>query len=145
MNPKKVVLFIDDEPQPSRYYREALQERGYAVEYCRTAESGVSYLEKRAAEVDVIVLDMMMPTPKGVPTAETEDGQLTGVWLLKKCRDVIEAGRFPVLVLTNSKRVALEALIIEQVTPLDWRLLVRTKNTEVTAQGLPDIIDEMLR
>ena len=51
---------------------------------------GLKFIRERSEEINIVILDIMMPTPKGVDEAETNAGQDTGIWLLLKARAVIE-------------------------------------------------------
>ena len=142
--PKSHVLFVDDEPLPSQTYRDGLEESGFTIEYRSCADTGLEYLRDRYAEIDVVVLDMMMPTPKGVSTAATSDGQTTGIWFLLQCREIIETNVLPIYVLTNRGKKTLAGLIADQVLPINWVLEIGTKYADVTPQTLPGELQKLL-
>jgi len=78
--PRKVtVLFIDDETYFATYYVEAAEEAKYEVVYHDTANGGLDYIREFGGQIDLIVLDIMMPTPKGVSAAATNNGLDTGI------------------------------------------------------------------
>lgn len=97
----KHVLFVDDD----RFYAYAWIEKlrsgnDFEVEHRKDAQSALDRVQTRP-ELDCVVLDVMMPTPEGVGTAETAEGFETGIWFLEQIADVVRRSPLPVVVLTN--------------------------------------------
>ena len=69
----KHVMVIDDAALVRRYYREALEAAGFAVE---EAMNGLEALEKLLiAPVDLLIVDVNMPQMDGLTFIETLRGQ----------------------------------------------------------------------
>jgi CheY-like chemotaxis protein len=138
------VLFIDDETNFATNYLDALTEFGYEVIHRDSADGGLAYLHNHAVEIDLVVLDIQMPTPIGVTSVATNDGLDTGIWLLGEARDLLEESTLPVLVLSNRAKVALEGLIAEKVMLLNQRLVRVTTKTVTSAKKLPPMVQSIL-
>jgi len=95
------ILFIDDEIFHSKRYRERLEEEGFEVLFVTKADVALDTLRSKALEIDLVVLDFMMPTPPSVSSTLTSDGQATGRWFLIECRDCLRDHKIPLLILTN--------------------------------------------
>jgi CheY-like chemotaxis protein len=93
------ILLIDDDLAPMHYYLRALGEAGYTVEHTRNASEALEFLNTKAHEVHLIILDVMMPGGKTFAGEKTDEGMTTGLLLLKKIKT--KWPMLPVLILTN--------------------------------------------
>lgn len=59
------VLIVDDEVEVRRFIQVALERRGYHVLLAEDGLAGVEAFEAHRAEVDLVVLDMIMPRLDG--------------------------------------------------------------------------------
>ena len=98
---KKLVLLIDDDRLPMKYYVMAFQQEGFKVKQCLEPDSALDYVQKKGSEIDAIILDIMMPPGETYKNEDTNEGLITGVFLLKGLRKCCPA--VPVVVLTNVK------------------------------------------
>jgi len=98
---KPKLLFVDDEKYFSTRYLEALAEN-FEVEHRAGAGEALQYLKHEGLPA-AMVLDIMMPTPQGVPESETNHGLDTGIWLLKELKSIWNPWRLPVFILTNRR------------------------------------------
>lgn len=57
------ILVIEDDPLVQRVLRLQLESRGCTVTICTTGEAGIDVA--RSAELDLIILDLMMPAMSG--------------------------------------------------------------------------------
>ena len=73
MSDSKRVLIIDDEPEFSRFVERVASDLGYRAVVAATAEAFRS--EYRAAQPDVIVLDIVMPDQDGIELVQWLIGQ----------------------------------------------------------------------
>ena len=60
------ILVIDDEDQPRRMLREALEQAGYEVVEARDGQEGLQ--RYHAAPTDLIITDILMPGKEGLET-----------------------------------------------------------------------------
>ena len=97
---EKLVLIVDDDRLPMRFYVRALEQKGFAVKHCLDSESALDFVKKEGAAIRIVILDIMMP-PGTYSAEETNEGLRTGFFLLKDLRK--ECPNVPVLVLTNVK------------------------------------------
>ena len=59
------VLLVDDETPIRKLLSDVLRPRGYAVTQCCSGSEAVEYYSRHAAEVDLVVMDVMMPGLNG--------------------------------------------------------------------------------
>ena len=59
------VLLVDDEAPIRKLISDVLRPRGYTVTQCCGGSEAVEYYSRHAAEVDLVVMDMMMPGMNG--------------------------------------------------------------------------------
>jgi CheY-like chemotaxis protein len=133
----KTVLFLDDDPYWSQNYRESLQKE-FAVVYKSTADGAIAELSTNKDGIDGLIIDVMMDTPDSVDTTETEDGLMTGIWILEKIKSTIIERQLPVVVLTNRQK----KLVVDAVQQLEYpkgQVVVYTK-AEMSAKQLPSLM-----
>ena len=100
-----LVMLIDDDKEPMKYYVMALESEGHEVIQLFGPDETIEHLkEKDNPRPDVIILDIMMPPGRHYEgNAECKEGTRTGILvypeLSKWCPEV------PVLVLTNHRGV----------------------------------------
>lgn len=58
------LLLVEDSPSQAAFYRDALEEAGYAVKVCTTGEEGLESL--RAERPSLVLLDMQLPGLDGL-------------------------------------------------------------------------------
>lgn len=120
----KRVLFVDDEPFYADPFIRVLNNH-VDVYFFRDAASASLALEEIASD-SFLVIDVMMPPPTLDVAFETEDGQVTGLWLLRKHKARLLAKNIPVLVLTNKDIDVVEYYINENGL-LDLNIQLRSK------------------
>ncbi len=59
------ILVVDDEDDVREVTSETLKDLGYAVVTCSNGEEAVHYYESRAREIDLVILDIIMPKMGG--------------------------------------------------------------------------------
>ncbi len=98
-----MILFIDDEKRYVKNYIEALEEVGFEVNYINNVGDALEFIKsEESKKIELIVLDVMMPSGKIFTNEETDEGLNTGIGFYKKFRD-----NFPntkVFMLTNVTR-----------------------------------------
>jgi len=90
---------IDDEQRETNSYVDELRFSGYQVQFERDTDRAIQYLKDHLAEIELLILDIMMPPGRVLANADTRNGLRTGVHLLALIREMTET--LPVLVLTN--------------------------------------------
>ena len=94
-----MILFVDDEPRYSRPYLDKLCQQ-YEVTYTGIIDDVMRLLrEAGPGEVELLILDIMMPPSESFSDADTRDGLDTGIELFNRVRE--KHPRLPVIVLTN--------------------------------------------
>jgi len=59
------VLLVDDEAPIRKLISDVLRPRGYTVTQCCSGNEAVEYYSRHAAEVDLVITDIMMPGMNG--------------------------------------------------------------------------------
>jgi CheY-like chemotaxis protein len=62
------ILFVDDEVLVAEVTRETLAAAGHQVEVCRDGVEAVTYYQEHWQEMDLVLLDMVMPRMGGRET-----------------------------------------------------------------------------
>ncbi len=109
-----MILMIDDEQKYVQAYIDDMME-AFEVVFEDNVDAGFATLQERLADIDLLILDIMMPAGKHRTSAETSYGLRTGLSLYKEVRQL--APRLPIVVLTNVNDAKLEA---ELAQPLVW-------------------------
>ncbi len=100
-----MILFVDDEKRGIESYKEELDlqlkeslhtER---TEWAGNVDDALLLFEERAAEISLLVLDIMMPPGKSFGMDETQQGRRTGERFYERVRQ--RAPDLPVMILTN--------------------------------------------
>ena len=97
---------IDDEQRETNSYVDELRFSGYQVQFERDTDRAIQYLKNHLAEIELLILDIMMPPGQTLAKADTRNGLRTGVQLYALIREF--APDLPVLVLTNVSDHAVE-------------------------------------
>lgn len=73
-----MIMMVDDEDRRMDIYRLELADVGYRVELFKNVDAALQTLEARLTEVQLLVLDVMMPPGITFKDADTLDGLRTG-------------------------------------------------------------------
>ncbi|MBZ8178959.1 DNA-binding transcriptional response regulator [Oscillatoria salina] len=96
-----MILFIDDEPRKVKHYIEELELSGYQVKFKDNVDDALNFWEERKQEINLIVLDVMMPIKDNcdeVVTQESEYGLKTGIYFYRK---YLKSQDIPVILFTH--------------------------------------------
>lgn len=94
-----MILFIDEEPKWVEVYQRELRDSGYQVVPATSTDEALSLLSAHQDQVELIILDIMMPAGPALRDANTERGRRTGVFLYRELRRL--APDVPFIILTN--------------------------------------------
>lgn len=95
-----MILFIDDEKRRMRSYVQELELSSYTVEFKSDVDSALEYFENNKKEVELIILDIMMPTGKKFfNDNQSENGLRTGICFYQEIRK--RATKLPIIIFTN--------------------------------------------
>lgn len=95
-----MILFIDDEPRYVVAFQDELtQDKEYQVMLISDVDKAIAFLSEHREEVELVILDIMMPPGRALRDAETKRGRRTGVPLYAALRAV--ASDLPFIILTN--------------------------------------------
>ena len=98
-----MILFIDDEPRIMDSYRLYLERQltpdGYQIAFYSNVDEALEYFESHLDEVDLIILDIMMPPGERFSGNKTNGGLKTGLFFYEKIRE--SSPDLPVVIFTN--------------------------------------------
>jgi len=109
------IILIDDDHGPMDYYVEALQMKGFEIKHIDTADEAWEMLDPKSKmkEPSLFVIDIMMPYGRYLTSPQTNEGMLTGVFLVERCR-----AKFPkveIVCLTNLRPAVIREQLPEDV------------------------------
>lgn len=83
------ILLVEDEPQIADFIARGLSENGHSVDIARDGEEALEW--PSAADFDIIILDVMLPSIDGIEVCRTLRGQgLRTPILMLTARDAVE-------------------------------------------------------
>lgn len=83
------ILLVEDEPQIADFIARGLSESGHSVDIARDGEEALEW--PTAADFDIIILDVMLPSIDGIEVCRTLRGQgLRTPILMLTARDAVE-------------------------------------------------------
>jgi len=93
------ILFVDDESREMDSFRLELVMTGHEVAFKTKTDDAWKYFEENLAGIDMLILDIMMPSGSLLNDEDTENGLRTGILFFQKLRE--KEPRMPVVILTN--------------------------------------------
>jgi CheY-like chemotaxis protein len=93
-----MIVYLEDE-DASNLYRDEFIERGIQIIVHRDVTEGWNALAGNA-DVDVVILDVMMPPGKMFDLDSTKQGLLTGIHFYRRLR--AQNAELPIFILTNN-------------------------------------------
>jgi CheY-like chemotaxis protein len=94
-----MILMVDDERRQMDSHYLELRYSGYDVEYFTGVDDALRALEARGDQVDLLILDIMMPPGAAFKDADTKQGLRTGVRFFERVR--ADRPNLPVIIFTN--------------------------------------------
>lgn len=94
-----MILFIDDEEYYVRAYIDELTDARHEVLFRNRVDDAVNWYKDHSHEVDVIIVDIMMPPGRTFGSSDRSGGLRTGFLLYEWFRQ--RDARVPIIVLTN--------------------------------------------
>jgi CheY-like chemotaxis protein len=103
-----MILLVDDEKRYMDSYAEELELQAFAVTVKRDVDDAWRFLEQHLVDIELLILDIMMPPGEFLMDADTNKGLRTGVRFFERARQLSSA--LPIIVLTNVS----DAAVVEQ-------------------------------
>lgn len=94
-----MILLIDEEPRYVGTYIEELRDVGYDVIYATQVDEALAILKTKAASIELVILDVMMPAGSAFKDEDTVLGTKTGLFFFRRLREIEQ--QLPVIILTN--------------------------------------------
>lgn len=128
-----MILFVDDEERRVKSYIQEFQYSGYQVEFRSDVDSALDFFYEKYKQIELLVLDVMMPPGIAFKDFDTKYGLRTGIALYRKIRG--ENFTCPILFLTNvsshsENELDLDknTLFLEKEDYLPFQLVDQVKN-----------------
>src|SRR5689334_685673 len=93
-----MILFVDDEQRRMGAFIEEL-ERSFEVCFIKEVDEALFFFEENVTSIDLLILDIMMPSGHVFRDVDTQYGLITGVYFYDRIRQW--APDLPVIILTN--------------------------------------------
>jgi CheY-like chemotaxis protein len=84
-----MILFVDDDPRSIRPYCDELELRGFECALVASVDEATRTLRRRKADIELVVLDMMMPSGKTYAAEDHDGGLRTGALFYRTLRNVL--------------------------------------------------------
>ena len=94
-----MILFIDDEEKRVETYLQELTLARKEVSFQYNVDKALAFFKKNAANIDLVILDIMMPFGDAFTPEETKQGLRTGLSVYQRIRE--RSSDLPMLILTN--------------------------------------------
>lgn len=94
-----MILFVDDEKRRIEIYMEELKLSKYEVEIKSDVDSALDFLDKNLEKIELLILDVMMPTGNAFKDVDTKYGLRTGISFYNKIRN--QNPTLPIMIFTN--------------------------------------------
>ena len=101
-----MILFVDDEIRHTSNFVLELEARGYQISFQSDVDLALQFLEENQNDIELMILDIMMPPGKKFREVDTDEGLRTGVRFYERAREI--SPELPVIILTNVSDVELE-------------------------------------
>jgi CheY-like chemotaxis protein len=95
-----MILFVDDERRRMQSYVEELKLSGYEVEFKSDVDDALIFFEENKEKLDLLILDVMMPTGNSFNNQYADDGLRTGICFHEKVRHQNQS--IPIIIFTNT-------------------------------------------
>jgi len=95
-----VILFIDDEPFYVGSYIDELRDSGYEVKIETTVDNGADCFRNNTGQIELVIIDVMMPAGKTFKRVDKSLGLRTGFLLYDWLRDLDKD--IPIVILSNT-------------------------------------------
>src|SRR5262252_5398046 len=97
------ILFVDDDPYPSRHYVEELLDAGFDVTIAQTVDEALDLA--RSEPFDLVILDVMMSPGKYFTELETAGGFTTGKALAREIMELLPEAKVCALTLSTNPEI----------------------------------------
>lgn len=95
-----MILFIDDDKRRMKSYVDELEYSEYVVEFKSDVDSAIEFFKHNQKQVELVILDIMMPAGNIFNNTQTENGLRTGICLYQEIRKQKET--IPIIIFTNT-------------------------------------------
>lgn len=103
-----MILFVDDEKRRMKSYVEELELSNFQVEFKPDVDSALEAFAQHQDQIELLILDIMMPTGDSFSDNQTTHGLRTGFAFYQKIRE--QNPNLPIVIFTN---VSDESLVKE--------------------------------
>ena len=95
-----MILLIDDDKRQMASYVAELRLRGFEVTHETYVDQALRFLEEGLPEVELLILDVIMPSGESFRDQPTEHGLRTGVYIYERIRETQR--NLPIIVFSDA-------------------------------------------
>jgi CheY-like chemotaxis protein len=130
-----MIVFVDDDKIYIEDYVEELQDNDYIVSHVHNIDKAFDFIVENSQEIDLLVLDMMIPSGSLLKNKDNDNGRRTGNLFIEELRNRIDLTLFPIIVFTHVNiqnlpsivsGISLQKLQKEEFTP--YQLFLKVKD-----------------
>ncbi len=94
-----MILFVDDEKREMDSFVKELELSGYKVEFIQNVDTALSFFDENAEKIEILIVDIMMPSGLKLKEKPTRKGLSTGFFLQEIIRE--KKPTLPIIIFTN--------------------------------------------
>ncbi len=130
-----MIVFVDDDKIYIEDYVEELRDNDYIVSHLHNIDKAFDFIVENSQEIDLLVLDMMIPSGSLLKNKDNDNGRRTGNLFIEELRNRIDLTLFPIIVFTHVNiqnlpsivsGISLQKLQKEEFTP--YKLFLKVKD-----------------
>lgn len=94
-----MILFVDDERREMDSFVRELKLSDFDVHFESKVDDAWAFFQGKSDQIELLILDLMMPSGSTFKNEDTENGLRTGVHFYRKVREMLF--ECPIIILTN--------------------------------------------
>lgn len=94
-----MIVIVDDERRRVDILERELTRAEYDFKLITEVDAALDFIEHHAEQIDLLILDIMMPPGRSFKYEDTEDGLRTGVFFFYRVREKLP--ELPIIIFTN--------------------------------------------
>lgn len=107
-----MILFVDDEARLMDSYREELELSPFKVTYIKRTDEALKFFEENVEQIEMLILDIMMPPGGSFKNEDTEQGLRTGLRFFERVKQ--QSPDLPIIIFTNVSDPGVKEYFVEK-------------------------------
>lgn len=94
------ILWVDDDIKRLRVFVDEMQDEGYEIIQAETPEEMEAVLSRERQNIDLIIMDLMLPIGHRISPVKVNNGRLTGLFLIERIKENKALKKIPIILFT---------------------------------------------